>query len=59
MTLPWFLFYGMHLFHMTRQEVLNTRYGEFVDLLSCLAVYNGAAKEKPKKLSFDEALLLR
>ncbi len=49
----------MHLFHMTRQEILNTRYGEFMDLLSCLAVYNGAAKEKPKKLSFDDALLLR
>lgn len=58
MTLPWFLFYGMHLFHMTRQEVLNTRYGEFKDLLSCLAVYNGAVKEK-KKISFDDALLLR
>lgn len=37
---------------------MNTRYGEFKDLLACLAVYNGAAKER-KKLSFDEALLLR
>lgn len=38
---------------------MNTRYGEFKDLLSCLAVYNGAAKEKKKKISFDDALLLR
>ena len=57
--LPWFLFYGRHLFHMTRQEVLYTRYGEFRDLLSCLAIHNGTAKEKPKKLSFDDALALR
>lgn len=37
---------------------MNTRYGEFKDLLSCLAVYNGVTKEK-KKISFDDALLLR
>lgn len=37
---------------------MNTRYGEFKDLLSCLAVYNWAVKEK-KKISFDDALLLR
>ena len=43
---------------MTRQETLNTRYGEFMELISCYAIYNGAAKEK-KKISFDDALLLR
>ena len=43
---------------MSRQETLNTLYGEMLDLISCLAVYNGAAKPKKEKLSFDEALLI-
>ena len=36
-----------------------TRYGEFMDMMACLAIYNGKVKEKPKKLSFDDALKLR
>jgi hypothetical protein len=43
---------------MTKQETLCTRYGEMNDLISCLAIYNGRAEEK-KKMSFDEALMLR
>lgn len=45
---------------MTKQEILVTRYGEMTDMISCLAIYNGAdPKKKPKKFSFDEALALR
>lgn len=59
-SLPWYLFYGHHVFHMQRQEILATRFNEMNDMISCLAVYNGNAKEiKKKSLSFDEALMLR
>jgi hypothetical protein len=45
---------------MQRQEILATRFNEMNDMISCLAVYNGNAKEiKKKSLSFDEALMLR
>lgn len=29
---------------MSRREILTTRYGEFLDILSCQTVANGAAK---------------
>lgn len=38
----WILFYGLHEFNMTRQEILLSRYGEMEDLISCLSVYNGS-----------------
>lgn len=43
---------------MSRQEVLNCRFGEFLDLISCLNVYNGAAEitEKKKPKTFDEVM---
>lgn len=43
---------------MSREETLNTRFGEMVDLISCLAVFTGSAEEK-KKLTFDEILQMR
>ena len=43
---------------MTKAEVMGTKYGEFLDLLSCLSIYKGFAKEK-HQLSFDEILNLR
>jgi hypothetical protein len=43
---------------MTRQEIIYCRFAEFMDLLSCYAIYNGDAKER-KKMSFDDALNLR
>lgn len=43
---------------MNKSEVMGCRYGEFMDLLSCLAIYKGYAKEK-HQLSFDEILALR
>ena len=45
--------------NMSREETMNTRYGEYMDLLSCWAVYNGNAKVKQKKLSFFEIMELR
>ncbi|MBQ6398439.1 MAG: hypothetical protein IJI06_09890 [Oscillospiraceae bacterium] len=42
---------------MGRQEILATRYGEMLDLIACLSIYNGAEPgETRRKLSFDETL---
>lgn len=58
--MPWYLFYGRML-HMSRREVLCTRVGEMVDMIACLAIYNGAAEEKPpkRKMDFAEAITWR
>ncbi len=45
--------------NMSREETMNTRWGEFLDLLSCWAIYNGNAEIKEKKLSFFEVLELK
>lgn len=52
------LFYGRQL-GMSRQEIMHTRYGEMLDMISCLAIYNGTAREKAKKMSMEEILKLR
>jgi hypothetical protein len=46
--------------NMSREETMNTRYGEFLDLLSCQAIESGSAKQKPPKKTWDifEALSL-
>lgn len=45
---------------MTRAETMNTRFGEMLDMISCLAIYNGGAEEKVKKTwTFSEAISLR
>ena len=46
------------MLHMSRQEIMSTRYGEMGDMISCFAIFNGAEPKK-KKMSFDEALKLR
>lgn len=43
MNLAWYLFYGRKL-NMGRQEILHTRYGEMLDMISCLSIYEGSAK---------------
>lgn len=59
MNLSWFIFYGRML-HMSRQETLHTRYGEMLDMISCLAIYNGAnPKKRKKKWKFEEVMDLR
>lgn len=48
------------MMNMTREEIMRTRVGEMHDMISCLAVYNGAAKEKQDlHLSYDDAINLR
>lgn len=43
---------------MEKREILTTRYGEMLDLISCFAIYNGNAEPgtNPRKFGFDEAL---
>ena len=56
--MQWILFYGVHEFGMTPNQVLRSKRGVMLDLIACLAVYNGTADEK-KKLSFDEVMRLK
>lgn len=43
---------------MSREEIDVTPYGEMVDLITCLSIFNGTAEQK-RKLSYDEAIKLR
>lgn len=48
--------------NMSREETMLTRYGEMLDLMNCMAIYNGGAEQKAKKkriTSFTEAMMLR
>ena len=46
---------------MDRREILVTRYGEMMDMIACLAIFNGSAKPKKRKpkLSYMEVMRLR
>lgn len=38
---------------------MNTRYGEFLDLMACMAIFNGAKpKKKARKMSIFDALAM-
>lgn len=56
-SLPWFLYYGRTL-GMSKNEILITTVGEMQDMIACIAISNGIAKEKRHK-SFDEMLMMR
>ena len=45
---------------MSRQEIMNTRFGEMQDLISCLSVYRGVADLKAKKtgMSVEDAMAM-
>lgn len=45
---------------MERQAVLNSRFGEFEDLIACLSIYNGAAEQvtKKKPQTFEEIMMM-
>lgn len=43
---------------MGKEEILVTPIGEMLDMISCLAIYEGSAKQKPPKLSMEEILKL-
>lgn len=49
------------MMNMNKQDVLLTRYGEMLDMIDCLSIYNGVAevKRKPVILSYDEAIALK
>lgn len=49
------------MLHMDKQEVMNTRYGEMMDMISCFSIYRGAAKQarRKKKLTYEEIIKLR
>ena len=59
MNLSWYIFYGTQL-NMGRQDVINYRFGEFQDLMSCLAIYNGTAEQETTKKpqTFDEIMMM-
>lgn len=46
---------------MSREDILDTRYGEMIDLINCHAIYSGTANpvNKGKKLGVLEALAYR
>lgn len=54
----WLLFYG-HQLHMSRRETINTTFGELLDMVSCLAIYNGADPDDRHELTLEEILTMR
>ena len=44
---------------MSRREILTTRYGEFLDILSCQAVASGSAKIKHHIRDYMEAIKVK
>jgi len=52
------IFYG-HILNIPREEVLVTRYGEMLDMITCYSIYKGMARPKKKKFTFAEAMELR
>ena len=44
---------------MARDEVEDTLYGEMLDLMDCLAIYNGGAEEKKQKRRYEELVRLK
>ena len=44
---------------MSREEILCTRFGEMIDMISCYAVFKGFAKETHRITDFDEAMQVR
>ena len=54
----WFVYYG-HQLHMSREETMNTRYGEFMDFLACMAIDGGGAEPAKQKLTMEQILEMR
>lgn len=44
---------------MSKDEILCTPYGEMMDMIACMAIAEGGAKPKPRRMSFQEILALR
>lgn len=41
---------------MTTEEILNTRWGLFLDLMSCAAIDSGGAEQKKKNVTQEEII---
>lgn len=52
------MYYG-HRLNMSRREIWFTAYGEMQDMISCLHIINGNAKEKNVITNFEDAMMLR
>lgn len=39
---------------MSKAEILCTPIGEMLDMMACMAIFEGGAKEKPPKLTMNE-----
>lgn len=44
---------------MSKQEIMSTTYGEMVDMVSCLSIYEGGAEPKPPKMRYEDVMKLR
>lgn len=45
---------------MSRQEIIVTPFGEMMDMIACLAIYEGRADQKIRRpVSYDEAISMR
>lgn len=53
------MFYGRKL-GMTKHEVMVTPMGEMLDMINCLSIYEGGARQKNrKKWSYDQVMAMR
>lgn len=57
MSRSWWLFYGRKC-GMSKQEIMNTCYGEMVDMISCLSIYEGGA-EQQIRMSYEDVMNMR
>ena len=44
---------------MNYEEIMDTPYGEMLDMISCFAIYEGGAEEKPAKISWADAMRMK
>lgn len=44
---------------MGKQEILCTPYGEMLDMIACLSIYEGNAKPKKPKMTMEEFMKLK
>ena len=44
---------------MSTQEIMATRFGEMLDMISCLSIYEGGAKYKAPKPSYADVMKMR
>lgn len=45
--------------NMDRQEVMCSKLGEMLDMMTCLSIYKGSAEPAKRKMSYDEQIALR